>query len=255
MWRPTPAALGDPVRVSWSAASSSRRSDGSAGSSLDRSTPPCLPSRMREGERAPRQRLEVGVGQQPGDELLVKAELGRIPVDPGEGGHRVEQRVKRLPDGGVARARASGRTSGSRRRPRAASRSGRRPTAAPCAAASSSMKFCTLAGDIRSGRPLSWSQPKSMIRSAQRLAACRSDSSSASSEARNSAASSARRSVVHGRLGRGAAAGRRGQRPDTGPDERVPGREGVADRRVLRVVGGGERGLRASSSPAAGRSP
>jgi len=46
MWRPTPAALGDPVRVSWSAASSSRRSDGSAGSSLERSTPPCFPSRM-----------------------------------------------------------------------------------------------------------------------------------------------------------------------------------------------------------------
>ena len=69
-----------------------------------------------------------------------------------------------------------------------------------------SMKFCTLAGDIRSGLPLSWSQPKSMIRSAMRLAACRSDSSSASSEARNSAASSARRSVDHGPLGpRGAA--------------------------------------------------
>ena len=66
-----------------------------------------------------------------------------------------------------------------------------------------SMKLCTLTGDIRSGRPLSWSQPKSMMRSVQRLAACRSDSSSASSEARNSAASSARRSVVqHGRRAR-----------------------------------------------------
>jgi hypothetical protein len=64
------------------------------------------------------------------------------------------------------------------------------------------MKLCTLNGDIRSGRPLSWSQPKSMMRSAQRLAALRSESSSASSEARNSAASSARRSVVHVRLAR-----------------------------------------------------
>ena len=77
-----------------------------------------------------------------------------------------------------------------------------------------SMKFCTLAGDIRSGRPLSWSQPKPMIRSVHRLAACRSDTSSASSEARNSAASSARRSVVHVRLGRGA-------RPGAGGSARI----------------------------------
>ncbi len=66
-----------------------------------------------------------------------------------------------------------------------------------------SRKFCTLSGLIRSGLPLSWSHPKSMIRSAQRLAACLSDRSSASSEARNSAASSARRSFDQVRLARG----------------------------------------------------
>ncbi len=73
------------------------------------------------------------------------------------------------------------------------------------------MKFCTLAGDIRSGRPLSKSQPNSMIRSTQRLAACRSDRSSASSEDRNPAASRARRSAGQGgfrcRGARSAAAG------------------------------------------------
>ena len=62
-----------------------------------------------------------------------------------------------------------------------------------------SMKFWTLTGDIRSGLPLSWSQPKSMTRSAQRLAASLSERSSASSEERNSAAISARRSGVHPR--------------------------------------------------------
>ena len=64
------------------------------------------------------------------------------------------------------------------------------------------MKFCTLTGLIRSGRPLSWSHPKSMMRSTTRLAACLSERSSASSEARNSAAISARRSLDHGRLAR-----------------------------------------------------
>ena len=38
-----------------------------------------------EGEGAPGERLQVGVRQQPGDELLVQAEFGRIPVDPAEG--------------------------------------------------------------------------------------------------------------------------------------------------------------------------
>jgi hypothetical protein len=65
-----------------------------------------------------------------------------------------------------------------------------------------SRKFCTLSGLILSGLPLSWSQPKSMMRSVHRLAACLSDRSSASSEARNSAASSARRSLDQGRLAR-----------------------------------------------------
>ncbi len=65
-----------------------------------------------------------------------------------------------------------------------------------------SRKFCTLRGLIRSGRPLSWSHPKSMMRSAHMLAAWRSDRSSASSEARNSAASSARRSLDQARLAR-----------------------------------------------------
>ena len=63
--------------------------------------PAVLAHQQREREDAARQRLEVGVGQQPGGQLLVDAELGRVPVDPGERGHRVEQGVKRLPDGGV----------------------------------------------------------------------------------------------------------------------------------------------------------
>ena len=58
----------------------------------------------------------------------------------------------------------------------------------------SSRNASTLAGLIRSGWPKSRSQPYSTMWSAQRLAASRSDRSSASSEARNSAMSMARRS-------------------------------------------------------------
>ena len=66
----------------------------------------------------------------------------------------------------------------------------------------SSRNLRAFAGLTRSGRPLSWSHPKSMMWSAHRLAACRSDRSSASSEPRNSAASSARLSRDHGFLAR-----------------------------------------------------
>ncbi len=58
----------------------------------------------REGERAPRQRLKVGVRQQPRDELFVQAELRRVPVDPGERAHRVEDRVQCLLNGAGGQA-------------------------------------------------------------------------------------------------------------------------------------------------------
>ncbi len=52
----------------------------------------------REGERTAGQRLEVTIRQQPGHQRGIQAECGRIAVNPGEAGHRVEHRVQRLSD-------------------------------------------------------------------------------------------------------------------------------------------------------------
>ena len=121
----------------------------------------------------------------------------------------------------------------------------------------SSRNVSALAGLTRSGRPKSRSQPYSTMWSAHRLAACRSDRSSASSEARNSATSMARRSLRHscpaaggvdgrcdrhGLLARLACGEDRRQRADPGPDERVIGGERGADRGVRGCLGRGQRG-------------
>src|SRR5262249_53196132 len=105
-----------------------------------------------------------------------------------------------------------------------------------------------------------------MMWSAHRLAARRSDRSSASSEARNPTTSIALLSLLHAcrrawapspadsgswMAGGGAAGGRASRRglvrgwqgPDPGPDERVVGGEGLADPRVGRGVRDPERGL------------
>jgi len=63
----------------------------------------------REGERPPRQRLQVGVRQQPPDQRVVQAELGGIPVRLGERADRVEHRLERLGDRGLGQPAAPAR--------------------------------------------------------------------------------------------------------------------------------------------------
>jgi len=63
----------------------------------------------REGERAPRQRLQVGVRQQPPDQRVVQAELRRVPVRLGERAHRVEHRLERVGDRGLGQPAAPAR--------------------------------------------------------------------------------------------------------------------------------------------------
>jgi len=63
----------------------------------------------REGERAPWQRLQVGIGQQPRHQPLVEAEFGQGAVGAPELVHRVENRFKRLVDRGLIEPRAPSR--------------------------------------------------------------------------------------------------------------------------------------------------
>ena len=87
--------------------------------------PAVAAAQHREGEGPAGQRLQIGVGQQPGHQGRLQAEGGRVMVDAGEGAHRVEYGVQRLGDGLLAQARSGGQPTGSRRPARAAWRAAR----------------------------------------------------------------------------------------------------------------------------------
>ena len=205
--------------------------------------PAVLALEDRERERAPRQRLEVGVGQQPGHQLLVQAELGRVPVYPGKGGHRVEQDVKRLPDGRL-----------------------RQPAllAGPADPGVDRVRHRVLVGDREQhlARQPAQHEVLHLGRGHPQRPAAVLVAAEVDDEVRDAAGGlqvgqllglvggeelGGEQRPALGRPGgpliaRDAAGGGR-QCPDAGPDEGVPRGEGVADRRVLGRVGGGQRGL------------
>jgi hypothetical protein len=199
-----------------------------------------------ERERPARQRLQVGVRQQPPDQGVVEAELGRVPVRLGEPAHRVEHGLERLGHRGFGQAAAAARPPDPRRE---------------------HVRHRVLLGErqhdlarqpaeqerLHLGRAHPQRPPEVLV------AAVVDDAVGAV------AGRPAVRQVLRlvrgeelggehgppvlapglpprGGGGQGVAAVRR-QGPDPGPDERVVGGEGLADRRVGGRVGHGERRL------------
>jgi 5-oxoprolinase (ATP-hydrolysing) len=201
----------------------------------------------REGERAPRQRLQVAVGQQPPHQHVVQPELRRITVRLGEHAHRVEHGLQGLvherlvqpappagpPHPGREHVRhrvllGEGQHDPTRQ-PAEQERlhlGGAHPQRAP------EVPVAPVVDDpvraVRGGTAVG--QVLGLVGS-QELGG-----------EHGPAVPAPCLPSRPGRAGdRAAAVGRQG--PDPGPDERVVGREGLADRRVRRLVGHGQRGL------------
>jgi hypothetical protein len=205
---------------------------------------PALEHREREG--APGQRLQVAVRQQPPDQRVVQAELGRVAVGLRERGHRVEHRLEGLGDRGLGQPAAPPRPAHPRRqhvrhgillrvrqhhlaRQPAEQERPHLGRAHPQRAAEVLVAAVVddAVGAVR-GRP----QVRQVLRlvGGQELGG------------QHRPAVPAPHLAARAGAGRRAAALRR-QRPDPRPDERVVGGERVADRRVVGRVGDGERGL------------
>ncbi len=201
----------------------------------------------REGERAPRQGLQVAVRQQAPDQHVVQAELRRIPVRLGEPAHRVEHGLQRLGHHRVGQPAPPARPADPGRqdvRHRVLLGEGqhdlaRQPAeqerlhlgrAHPQRAAE--VPVAAVVDDpvraVRGRTPVG--QVLGLVRG-QELGG-----------EHGPPVPAPRLPPRPGRPGdRVAAVGR--QRPDPGSDERVVGGEGLADRRVRRPVGHGQRGL------------
>jgi hypothetical protein len=201
----------------------------------------------REGERAPRQRLQVAVRQQPPDQHVVQAELRRIPVRLGEHAHRVEHRFQGLghqflgqpappagpPYPGRQHVRHRvllgegqhdlARQPAEQERLHLGRAHPQRAPEVPLAAVVDD-PVRTVRGRTPVGQVLG-------LVGGQELGG-----------EHGPAVPAPRLAPRPGRAGDGPAAVRR-QGPDPRPDERVVGGEGLADRRVRRPVGHGQRGL------------
>ena len=201
----------------------------------------------RERERAPRQGLQVAVRQQPPDQHVVQPELRRIPVRLGEHAHRVEHRFQGLGHHRVVQPAPAARPPDPCRqhvRHRVLLGEGQhdparqpvdqerlhlggahpqRPAEVPVAP--------VVDDPVRAVRGRTAVRQVLGLVGGQELGG-----------EHGPPVPAPRLAPRPGRPGDGAAAvGRQG--PDPGPDERVVGGEGLADRRVGRGVGHGERGL------------
>jgi 5-oxoprolinase (ATP-hydrolysing) len=201
----------------------------------------------REGERAPRQGLQVAVRQQPPDQRVVQAELRRITVRLGEHAHRVEHGLQGLGHHRLGQpAPPAGPPDPGRQdvRHRVLLREGQHDLARQPAE-----QECLHLGRAHPQRPpevpvaavvddpVSAVRGRAPVRQVLGLVG-----GQELGRERGPAVPAPRLAPLPGGCGDGAAAvGRQG--PDPGPDERVVGGEGFADRRVHRPVGHGQRGL------------
>jgi hypothetical protein len=192
------------------------------------------------------QRLQVAVRQQPPDQGVVKAELRRVPVGLSEHAHRVEHGLQRLGDRGLGQAPPPARPAHPRRqhvRHGVLLRVGQHHLARQ--PAEQEGLHLGRAHPQRAPEVLVASVIDDAIRAVRRGPQVGQVLSLVGGEelgGQHRAAVPAPDLPPRAGAGQRTAALRR-QRPDARPDERVVGREGVADRRVGGRIGHCERGL------------
>jgi 5-oxoprolinase (ATP-hydrolysing) len=213
----------------------------------------------RERERPARQRLQVRVRQQPPDQRVIQAELGRIPVRLGEHAHRVEHGLERLGHRGPGLLAPPARPPDPRRQhvrhrvllderqhdlARQPSEQERLDLGRAHPQRAAEVPVAPVVDDAVgavAGRP-AVGQVFGLVGGEELGGEHRPPVLAPGLPPRSGPERCLTWKARSAGAGQRVAAVRR-QRPDPGPDERVVGGEGVADRGVGRRVGHGERGF------------